>query len=168
MKIRHSLKKQIGFTLIELIIVIMILGIIAGIGSKILSQAFLGYFDNKYLVESDWQARLALERMQRDIRAIRSTADISTATATQLAFIDTNSDTITYSLSSAKLYRQTNSNTAQVLADGIQSITFSYFDKNGTTTAVAANIRYITISLNVTLNNTNYIINTSVYGRNLS
>jgi prepilin-type N-terminal cleavage/methylation domain-containing protein len=157
-----------GFTLIELVFVIAILSVVAAIGSKILSQAFLGYFDNQYLVESDAQARLALERMQRDIRDIRSPNDISTATATTLVFVNTEGNTITYSLSGTSLNRQTNSNALQVLADGVQSLSFSYFSSSGISTAVTTNIRYVTISLNITLNNTNYTVATSVYGRNLT
>ena len=164
---RYSLKKHAGFTLIELVIVITILGIIAGIGSKILNQAFTGYLDNKNLVEADWQARLALERMQRDVRAIRSPSDITTATATQLVFVDTTGNTITYALSGTTLNRQTNSNTTQALADGIQSVTFSYYDQSGASTATLINICYVKISLNVTLNNTNFTVTTAVYGRNL-
>ncbi len=164
---RCSLKKLKGFSLIELIVVIVIIGIFTAIGSQILSKAFSGYFDNKYLIEADWQARLALERMQRDIRAIRSPADITTAGASNLVFIDTSGNTITYSLSGTSLDRQTNASTVQVLADGIQSLTFSYYDENDAVTGTAANVRYITISLHVTLNNTNFTVMTSVYPRNL-
>jgi prepilin-type N-terminal cleavage/methylation domain-containing protein len=163
----YSLKKHYGFTLIELVIVITILSIIAGFGSEIISQAFTGYFDSKYLIDADWQARVALERMQRDIREVRSPTDITTAAGSNLIFVDTSGNTITYSLSGTTLNRRTNANAVQVLADGIQSIAFTYFDRNGVITATLANIRYITISLNITLNNTNYTVTTSVYGRNL-
>jgi prepilin-type N-terminal cleavage/methylation domain-containing protein len=161
------LKKQSGFSLIELIIVITILGIISVMGSNILSSAFQGYLDNKNLIDSDWQARLALERMQRDIRAVRSTADMTTAAASQLVFTNTAGNTLTYALSGTNLTLKVNSNAAQVLANGVQSLGFSYYDRNGASTATLTNIRYITISLNITLNNTNYTVNTNVYTRNL-
>ncbi|MDR3476531.1 MAG: prepilin-type N-terminal cleavage/methylation domain-containing protein [Gammaproteobacteria bacterium] len=167
MKQRHSLKKTGGFTLIELVVVIMVISIIAAIGSRILSQSFSNYFKNKNLVESDWQPRIALERMQRDIRSVRSPSDISTATATSFVFVDTDGNTIAYSLSGTSLMHQINGGTAQVLADGIQSLTFAYFDLNGNTTAVLANIRFIQFSLNVTQNSTNYVVTSGVYGRNL-
>lgn len=163
----NFLKKHAGFTLLELIMVIMIISIISALGSRILSQGFTSYFNSKNLIAADWQARIALERMQRDIRAIRSPSDITTATASQLVFVNTSGNTIAYSLSGANLVRQSNAGAAQVLADGVTSLVFSYYDLNGVVTATLANIRYITISLNVTLNNTNFSVTTSVYPRNL-
>jgi hypothetical protein len=147
--------------------VIMIISILAAVGSRILSQSFSNYFKNKNLIESDWQPRVALERMQRDIRSIRSPADITSTAATSFVFVDTDGDKITYSLSGTSLMRQLNAGTAQVLADGIQSLAFAYLDLNGTATAVTANIRFIQFSVNVTLNSTNYVVTSAVYGRNL-
>jgi prepilin-type N-terminal cleavage/methylation domain-containing protein len=157
-----------GFTLLELVVVIMIIGVIAGIGTKILSSGFTGFFDNKNLAEANWQALVSLERLQRDLRAIRSPADITTATATSLVFNNTSGNQITYTLSGSTLTRQTNSNSAQVLADGVGSLAFSYYDNNGQTTATLNLIRQITIALNITLDNTNYSASTAVYPRNLS
>ena len=160
-------KGQRGFTLVELVIVIMITGILVVIGSRILTAGYNSYLASRYLIAADAQARVALERIQRDVRAIRSPSDITTASSSQLVFVNTSGNTITYSLSGTSLKRQTNANTSQILADGIQSLTLSYFDLNGAATAILANIRYITISLNVVLNNTNFTASTSVYPRNL-
>ena len=157
-------KTQRGFTLIELVLVIMILGIIAAISSKTLSQGFSAYLAGRYVIEADGQARLALERMAREIHVIRSPTDISTATASpgQLTFNDINGNNITYNLSGSSLMRN-----SQILADGINSLTFSFFDVNGASTATPSLIRFITIALNVTLNNTNFTITTSVFPRDL-
>ena len=163
MHYRHL--KQRGFSLIELIVVIMILGIIAAISSKVISKGFTAYFNSRNIIDADWQARSALEFMTREIRAILSPLSITTASAGVLTFVDINNNTITYSLSGTSLMRNGTGN--QILADGIQSVTFTYFDNTGATTATLVNIRYITISLNVTLNNTNFTVSTSVYPRNL-
>jgi prepilin-type N-terminal cleavage/methylation domain-containing protein len=160
------MKTQRGFTLLEFVIVIMILGIISAIGSAILSQGFIGYIDNKNLLDADWQARTAMERIQRDIRSIRSGTDVVTASSTQLVLVNFAGNTIAYSLSGSSLMRQTNSNTSQILADGVQSITFSYFDANGAAVSSPASVRYISVSLNIVLNGTNYTVATSAYPRN--
>jgi prepilin-type N-terminal cleavage/methylation domain-containing protein len=158
------MKKNRGFTLIELIIVIVLLGIISVIATKMLAQGFNAYLTGKNILNADWQGRLAMERMVRDIRAIRSpTAGITTATATQLAFTDTNGTDIVYQVSGSNLMRN-----SQVLADGVQSITFSYFNQNGATTGVLSAIDYITIILNITQNNTTFSLTTSVNARNVS
>jgi prepilin-type N-terminal cleavage/methylation domain-containing protein len=162
----NHLGKTHGFTLLELIIVIMLIGIIAGISSKMLSQGFSGYFNTRNVLDADWQARLATERMQRDIRDVRSPVDIATAAASQLVFTNTEGNQITYSLSGTTLMRQTNTNTTQVLADGVQSLTFTYFDRTGAVTTTLANIRYIEFSLNIVLNNTNFTVSSAAYTRN--
>ena len=157
----HSTTQR-GFTLVEFIIVIVLMGIISAIASVTLSQGFHSFFASQNVIDADWQARYALERMSREIRIVRSLSDITTASSAQFSFNDINGNAITYNLSGTSLMRNT-----QILADGVQSVTFTYFDKTGASTAILANIRYITISLNITLNNTNFTISTSVNTRDL-
>lgn len=158
----HTISKQKGFTLIELIMVIVLLGIIAIVSSRVLIQGLNAFITGQNVVEANWQGQLALERMTRDIRALRSPSDISTATASQLVFTDTTGTTITYALSGTTLTRN-----GQALANGIAGFTLSYFDRNGGGSPATANIRYITIDLNITEDNANYSVTTSVYPRNL-
>ncbi len=151
-----------GFTLIELIVVIVLTSLIAGVVSAIIAQGAQSYLTAKNVLDADWQGRLAIERMARDIRAIASPLSITTATATQLTFTDFSGTSVSYSLSGTNLMRN-----SQILADGISSLTFSYFDKNGASTATISLIRYITITINITKNNTNFSLSTSVYPRDL-
>lgn len=156
------MKKYSGFTLIELVIVIVILGIIAVASSQMLNTGLNAYITGKNIIDAGQQARLGIERMVRDIHAVRSSSDISSATASQFAFTDTSGNSITYSLSGSSLMRN-----SQVLADGISNLALTYFDLNGASTSTPANIRYITISLTITQGNTNFSVATSVYPRNL-
>jgi len=154
-------KKQQGFTLLELVLVILLTSIIAGVASKIIAQGLTIYLTARYTTDADWQGRLALERMARDIRAV-SSGGISTAAASQLTFTDTNGNSVSYSLSSTSLMRN-----SQILANGVSTLTFGYFDKNGATTATSSLIRYIKITLTIVQDNTNFSLSTSVYPRNL-
>lgn len=154
--------KHDGFTLIELVIVIVIMGVIAVASSQLLATGLTAYLTNKNIINATAQARLALERMTRDIRAVRTSADISAASATQFTFVDTNGSSVAYSLSGTNLMRN-----SQILAHGISGLTFTYYDENGNSGAAIANIKYITILLNVTEGNTNFSVDTSVYPRNL-
>ncbi len=157
------MKKQQGFTLLELVFVIALTSIIVVVASNIIAMGAQTYLAAKNTVDADWQARLSLERMARDIRAVRSVTSISTATATQLVFTDFDGTSISYSLSGTSLMRN-----SQILADGVSSLAFGYFDKNGVTTAVATLIRYVTITLNITQSNSNFSLNTAVYLRDLA
>lgn len=149
--------KQKGFSLLELVIVMIILGVVAAIGSKIIQAGFNSYFTNENVTTANTQARLALERMTRDIHAINSSASITTASATQLTFTDVNGTSITYQKSGTQLMRN-----AQVLSDGVNTLTFSYLDRNAAVTAVLANIRYITVTLNITSGNVDYTMRTTI------
>ena len=152
-----------GFTLIEMVIVIIIFLILVSIATTVLVQEFQIFNSGKSLINADWQIRIALDRMVRDIRGATS---INTATTNTLTFhyVDDNSGTNTsYSLSNSKLLYSKSDGTSSVLADNIQALTFQYYDSNGTNlgnTPVISSIRYITITIG---HNTGFNSTTAVY-----
>src|SRR3990167_5753588 len=99
------MKKKKGFTLIELVIVITIVGIAASIiGAMLLGTINAWTFKvNRY--DLLWDGRLALDRMTREIRAIKNTTSVTTASSAQFRFTNTGDADITYSLSSTNLNR---------------------------------------------------------------
>lgn len=158
------MQRSKGFTLIELILVIVILGIIAVAGSLLLQQGLNNYFTNQAITDASWQGQIALQTMARRLREIRSPTDITTASATQLSFTDINNNAVSYQLIGSNLLLN-----GSVLISGVNnaSSSFAYLDSNTTTTAVLANIRYITINLAIAKNNVNYTLRTTIYARNL-
>ncbi len=162
------MQKQRGFSLIELIMVILILGIIIGMSSLLLSQGFNAFFSSENILDANSQGQVAMQRMARDIRLIRSPADITTATSGQLSFTDINNNTVSYVLSGSSLNVTQNANT-QTLAVGVSSLTFTYYDATGTTPpASTAVTRYIKVALVITQNNVNYTLTSAIYPRNLA
>jgi len=155
--------KQSGFTLIEVIMVMVILGVIAAMSSKMIAAGFNAALTSQNLNNANWQGRLAIERMVRDIRVVRSANDIVTRTASDFMFTDISGNSIEYKLSGGNLLRNT-----QILADGVNSLTFSYVDKNGNAVAGNTDVHYVGITLKITQDNANYSLTSSVYLRDLS
>ena len=155
------MRKHRGFTLVELVLVIIIMSIITAITTPLLQEGFNAYFTSQSLTDADWQSRIAFSRINKELRTIPFPASITTASPTQLVFTDANSNSVTYQLTGSSLMRNSN-----VLADGVNSLTFGYYDRNGATTATIANIRYISMTLNITQSSANLTIKTVIYPRN--
>ncbi len=154
--------RQSGFSMVELIIVIVISSILAVIALPILQTGFHAYFSQRDLSDANWQGRLALARISRDLSSLPSTGNISTAGSTQLTFVDNNNLSVSYALSNSNLQRNT-----KTLANGIGSINFAYYDSTGAVTATIANIRYVGVTLNVIQNNTNFNLSSLLSLRNI-
>jgi prepilin-type N-terminal cleavage/methylation domain-containing protein len=128
---------QKGFSLIELIIVIITVGIIAAATAPIFMSGFDAFFWMRDATDTQAQGELAIDRVAREIRAIDPSVDFdSTAlpTASQIKFkfpkYDGTSTTewVTYALQGTNLMRNTD-----LLASNVTSLVFSYTKQDGTT-----------------------------------
>lgn len=155
--------RQVGFTLIELVVVLILMGIISVVVGRILFHGYQTILTSQNISESDWSGFLALDRLVDDIHNIRSAADIATASATQLIFVDVNNTTVQYQLSGTNLLRN-----SQTLASGIQSIVFSYLTTSGAVAATTATIRYIAVSVTTAQGNLTLAFSTTGATRGMS
>jgi prepilin-type N-terminal cleavage/methylation domain-containing protein len=162
------MKKQ-GFTLIELVMVIVLLGILAVGGASLMSMGFSSFFKGRNIMEADWQGRVALERMGRDLRAIRSASDITLPTQTgqnsanTIIFTNLDGNQITYDGSSGNNILLN----TQILADST-SLNLTYYDAAGSQIVPSVsvpytNVKYIVITLTITYRGANFTITKGIY-----
>jgi len=141
-----------GFSLIELVTVMVLLGIVAAVAAPFISDSFKAYFTGRDLVETDWQGRVALERMTRELRTVRAPVDLTMTSVSDLTFVDVDGNSVRYFMSNCvlticELTRLVPpSVTGQPLATGISGLAFTYLLRDGKTTTVApASVYYIIV-----------------------
>lgn len=149
-------KEDVGLTLIEIILVILLLGILAGIILPPLVQGpqeWTRLQGRTALLEEGHQALL---RMDREIRNLARKGDgtpcITQATATRLTFSRVGGDTlmcqdVTFSWSGTTLYRN-----GKILAQGVTAFEFIYYDRNNQVTTDPFQIRRVSIQLTLSHN----------------
>jgi len=166
-----------GFTLIELIAVIILTGILFSFGSVLLGNVFSGYALKRDTTDADWQAKVALERMTRELRAVRSAtaAELDIASAAQVRFVDTDGNGVCFYRNAAanRIMRSADgpatacgTTNPQVLADNITALAFTYWQNDGATAALVTDVYYITVALNVVEGSYSSSFRTNVRPRN--
>jgi len=146
--------RQSGFTLIEAIVTMVIAAVLATIGATVISSAFRNYFLGREIVQGSAQGTLALERMTRELRAIRSPADLTTMGLSAITFVDAEGTTIAYALAGGSVTRSENGGAAQPLADNVSALTFTYLKDDGKSAAATpAEVWYVTAAVTVSSQN---------------
>lgn len=164
---QSSYENSRGFSLLEMIMTIVLLGIVLSLGAGFLGESIRAYFAGRDLMEIDWQGRAAIERMTRELRMVRSNnaSDLNIATANQIRFNDKNGNAVCFYLAGTNVMRSADFASAcgttnpQVLAANVSALGFSYLQNDAVTVAtLPAQVRYITSQFTVTLAgaNTNY------------
>lgn len=136
----------------EVIVVIVVVGIMFAAGAMILGRGFSAYFGGENVTEQDWQARVAFERMTRELRdAHRNTNVAISGTSPSMAInfsaYDQAANTITnvnYALSGTTLQRN-----GVDLAGNVNLLEFALLQSNGTTAPQASLAYYIQVKLTV-------------------
>ena len=156
-----------GVTLLEMVLVLVILGIIAALGSSFLSGGLNAYFTERDISNAAWQGRLALERITRDLRTVRSATagDLTITPANQISFTNTAGTNVSYSLSGSTLMRN-----GQPLADGITALSFTYLANDGKTavTSDVTAVYYIGVAFTVTQGGANQTWRGLIHPRSIS
>src|SRR6266849_8260552 len=171
-------RQQHGWTLIEVLTVLIVFTIVATIGARLMSTMFLSYFTARDITSTDAQARVAFERMTRELRQIRSAtaADLDPASAAQVRFIDSDGNGVCFYRDAAtnRLMRSDDgpatacgATRPQPLSDFVTGLNFVYYVNDGrTTTATATAVYYVTVKVNVQDNNVSDTLRATIHPRN--
>jgi prepilin-type N-terminal cleavage/methylation domain-containing protein len=137
-----------GFTLLEILLTMTLLGILSSIVGKTLLTEYIAVSNFNNISESSWNAYIGLERIVNDIHTLGLSSSISTMNPTQLTFTDLNNNSISFQLSGTTLLRN-----SITLSSGVQSLTFRYLNSAGATTTTASEVYYIAITMTAAQNN---------------
>ena len=162
---------QQGFTLIEVVIVIVIIGVLSVLIAVPLMEGTRGWVDVTTRKDLTQQGRLAMDRMIREIRNTGRKADdtpcISAATATAYTFSDASGDlvncnSISFTVSGSQILRGTN-----VLADHVSSFQWTYYNNSNNVTATLSAIRRLSVAVIFSNGAESLPLNGEVYLRNM-
>jgi prepilin-type N-terminal cleavage/methylation domain-containing protein len=157
-----TFKKYSGFTLIELVLVIVLMGVIVSASMKPLMQGLDTLVKSKDLNLIDWQGNNALEEIARNVRTIMKSGNITTATATQFTFIDNSNATVSYTLSGNDILEN-----SSVLVSNATALAFVYYTRAGATTTTLSAIRFVKVTITLALSGNTYSYSTTVNLQNV-
>lgn len=147
------MKNARGFTLIEFIIVITLIGILSAVASLILNQHVKAYFAAKELINFEVKTNIAADNLMRELK---SSENLTAFSATSLAFINQQGESIVIDVSGGLLRRQVDGATPQTLCNDVASLSFEAFDSAFASTAILADVRFITMLITTNSNNLPY------------
>jgi len=168
MRQRNLKRRNLGFTLIEMVVTLLVAAVLFGLGATVISGGFRTYFLGREIMQNDWQGRLALERMTRELRTVRTATnllipippgDLDIATPGQITFIDFAGNTIVYRQTGNAIERSQDAGVSyQPLADNVSigagSLSFVYLQNDGAMAAgTPAAVYYITVAFTVSSTN---------------
>lgn len=161
---RKLFLSQRGFTLIELVVTTLVMGVIAYVVAIALSAGMKSYFTTDFREEALDQARVAMERMTREIRNLRdsSGASVLVASTTRFNYVDTDGNTVDFTWANPNITRN-----GSVLSTNITGCTFGYVRANGTVDATfsAANTKRIRITIVSTVKTESVRIQSEIWPR---
>lgn len=127
--------------------VIVILGLIAGVGTPVLMVAYQSFFLGSIIQESDTRARLATERMLRELRGARI-ASLLPGSGNSVTFLDQTGSSVTFRWNTGGLLMRNNA----ILAEGITALNFDVATGMPPVQLVNNALPMVTVDLTVTVN----------------
>lgn len=156
-----------GFTLIEMVMVIVITGIIVSIVSMFLYVGFQSYFTGAAVTGLANEARVSLSRFSKELQRATSFSNISSPNSVSFTIgSGSSSSNVTYSLSGTSLNRIATS--TQPLSKRVSALTIQYYDNNYAETSVLTAVKAVMVSITFSDGTETIPLITTVFLRNMS
>jgi len=124
---KYNIKNQKGFSLIEIMVVVVILGLIVLGLVTFFTGGAKSWVAGQSQLKAQREARQAIDIMVREIREGENIKFGSTSNLILFVTPFNGSPDIKYHLSNGSLYR----NTTNTIIDNVLNLNFTYFDNNG-------------------------------------
>ena len=129
------MKSHHGFTLLELLIVMLLIVVMFYTVEPFITRGVQGLALGESAAAKDWEARVALERIVREIRELREDAVLSGTSSSFFSYNTFTAETVTFTYNSGtQQILRSNGVTSEVLAKNVTAFAFSYYDVNGNPT----------------------------------
>jgi prepilin-type N-terminal cleavage/methylation domain-containing protein len=156
--LRTWLQNQRGFTLAELLVAAAVTGLVMAGVFVVQRGGQQAYLLGSNRVETQQNARVALDLMTRELRSAQSVTTIASCTndvCTDLTFVDQNGQTVQYALAGTTLNRTVGGTTTALIggAQALAMTSYSVYDATSptapptTTTTDPTQVKVITISV---------------------
>ena len=139
---RCSRASTSGYSLIELVAVIVLLGIVASTSFFVVLEAMRAFARTQPLMEASYEANFVATRLLRDIRDIPDSASIQSMGDAGLEFASSTGDLVTYEYSNGALTRN-----SHLLAESLKGFAFGFESASGGAAATPDEVHLIRVKL---------------------
>lgn len=148
-------RRQCGFTLLEMVVVITVLGTLAAVGAQILSSGVEAFESSQNALTTLAKAQYATQRLARELRGVTysgSSYSIAIPSATQISFTRSDgqtTDTVDLRFNAPNLTLAYGSVAGtHVLSDQVSAATFTGYQSDGVTqTSNPALMAYVDLQI---------------------
>ena len=117
------MKRIQGFTLLELVIVIIIIGILAASSSQLIAQGFSSYVTHRDIITTEKQEQFVMTQITQDLHQLITPDDLSNLSDNSLTIRLQDGEKVTYTTRNSQFLRNT-----LPLSETISGAKFSYYD----------------------------------------
>lgn len=152
------MKQRRGFSLIELLIVIVVLSSIVGLATKLLSAGLTSYLTSGPITTNASRANIALSTIMREIQSASSITALSSG-ASLITYVNHAGDSVEIKLNGTTLSRNVASSADNTLCTNVTTATVGFYADNLTRItlpAQVANVRYILFNMVLENGHTHY------------